>query len=103
MADRSRAISLWEKRMSTLSKRATPLQLQMLRIIEGAVKNTFDAHPLYLIGMDEYPFDKDRFARSVAKRAVGTLSAQYDLSVLWTENIRADVLAEAVSPSEQAG
>lgn len=55
--------------MSTLSKRATPLQLQMLRIIEGAVINAHHAHP-------EPDITIECFARSVAKRAVGTLSAQ---------------------------
>jgi len=78
--------------MSTLSKRATPLQLQMLRIIEGAVINALDAHPVWLIQKgDEYAYDPKRFARSVAKRAVGTLSAQL-----------ADKLAE-ITPSEQMG
>ena len=63
--------------MSTLSKRATPLQLQMLRIIEGAVLNAHHAHSKRDISIEH-------FARSVAKRAVGTLSAQL-----------ADKLAEA--------
>lgn len=55
--------------MSTLYKRATPLQKRMLRIIEGAVMNAHHAHAKRDISME-------RFARSVAKRAVGTLSAQ---------------------------
>lgn len=67
--------------MSSLYKRATPVQLRMLRIVEGAVLNTIDAHDLG----DGFLFDTKRFARSVAKRAVGTLSAQI---------ILADVLAE---------
>lgn len=54
--------------MSSLYKRANPVQKRMLRIIEGAVLNTLDAHPEIT--------DKNRFARSVAKRAVGTLSSQ---------------------------
>ena len=54
--------------MSSLYKRANPIQKQMLRIIEGAVKNAHDAHPDIK--------DINLFARSVAKRAVGTLSAQ---------------------------
>jgi len=91
MADPSLAISLWEKNMSTLSKRATPLQKQMLRIIEGAVMNAHHAHP----GSD---ITIEHFARSVAKRAVGTLSAQMPWS-LAPEGGR-QVLAEAVSPSE---
>lgn len=92
MADRSTAIFLWENQMSTLSKRATPLQLQMLRIIEGAVKNAFDAHPelIGLVLLDDRTIE--RFARSVAKRAVGTLSAQL-----------ADRLADMKHPSQQVG
>jgi len=57
--------------MSSLYKRATPMQRRMLRIIEGAVINAHHAHPM---GMAEI----ERFARSVAKRAVGTLSSQLD-------------------------
>lgn len=58
--------------MSTLSKRATPLQLKLLKIIEGAVVNAHHAHPTGEIN----DLTLRRFARSVAKRAVGTLSAQ---------------------------
>ena len=39
----------------------------MFRIIEGAVNNAWHAHP-------RWPFDP-RFAKSISKRAVGTLSA----------------------------
>lgn len=54
--------------MVTLAKRATPSQARILRIIEGAVLNTADAHG----------FKRDeRLARSVAKRAAGTLTAQW--------------------------
>lgn len=52
--------------MASLYKRATREQQQMLRIVAGAVRNAQAAHGL--------PVDY-RFARSVAKRAVGTLSA----------------------------
>lgn len=52
--------------MASLYKRATKEQERMLRIVAGAVRNTMHAH-----GMEvDY-----RFARSVAKRAVGTLTA----------------------------
>src|ERR1700761_6582133 len=54
--------------MATLWKRATPSQYMMLRIIAGAVLNVQDHH-----GMVR----EQRFARSVAKRAVGTLTAQW--------------------------
>lgn len=55
--------------MSSLYKRATPLQRRMLRIIEGAVINAHHAHPQSDITIE-------RFARGVAKRAVGTLCSQ---------------------------
>ena len=54
--------------MASLYKRANPMQARMIRIVEGAVKNAFDAHPEVE--------DKNKFARSVAKRAVGTLTSQ---------------------------
>lgn len=56
--------------MATLYKRANPMQKRMLRIIEGAVKNALDAHP------DYGSISREKFARSIAKRAVGTLSSQ---------------------------
>lgn len=55
--------------MATLSKRASPLQEKLLRMIEGAVRNTMHAHP----GL---PLD-DRMARSISKRAAGAISAQW--------------------------
>lgn len=71
--------------MTTLWKRASPREAKVLRIICGAVLNTNDAHP------GKYKVDA-RFARGVAKRACGTLSAQF-----------ADVLAAEVSrPSRMA-
>lgn len=54
--------------MATLWKRASPSQYRMLRAIAGAVKNAADAHHI------EVP---RTFARSVAKRATGTLTAQW--------------------------
>lgn len=53
--------------MASLYKRANPVQRRIIRIVEGAVHNTSDAHDLEC---DEF------FARSVAKRACGVLSAQ---------------------------
>lgn len=53
--------------MATLYKRANPSQAMILRIVEGALKNACDAHNV--------PFDP-YFARSVAKRAAGTLSSE---------------------------
>lgn len=56
--------------MVTLAKRATSSQSKMLKIIEGAVLNAADAHNL----------PRDEFmARSIAKRAAGTLSAQWPI------------------------
>ena len=68
--------------MATLYKRANGPQRRMLKIIEGAVKNAADAHP-------EFNYSP-KLARSIAKRAVGTLSAQL-----------AEVLA-APMPSDKA-
>lgn len=69
--------------MASLYKRATPQQHRILRIVEGAVKNAADAHGL------EWPHN---FARSIAKRAAGTLTARWR-----------DVLAAKLcSPSESA-
>jgi hypothetical protein len=66
--------------MTSLYRRASPSQARILRIVEGAVKNTIDAHG---------DRESRNFARSVAKRAAGTLTAQWP-----------DVLA-ASSPSDQ--
>lgn len=55
--------------MATLYKRATPRQRELLRIIEGAVFNTADAHGQ----------KRDmKLARSIAKRAAGTLSSRWE-------------------------
>lgn len=67
--------------MASLYKRATPPQARVLRIIEGAVKNVADAHG------EEY---NPRMARSIAKRAAGTLTA------IWPEVLAA---REALSDS----
>ena len=53
--------------MVTLAKRATPSQARLLRIVEGSVLNTFDAKG---VPRDTW------LARSIAKRAAGTLTAQ---------------------------
>jgi hypothetical protein len=55
--------------MVTLYKRATPAQARILRIVEGAVKNAADAHPELKIS--------PHYRRSIAKRAAGTLTAQW--------------------------
>lgn len=55
--------------MASLYKRATPRQAMVLRMIEGAVKNAAHAHPGKMID--------DRMARSIAKRATGTLISQW--------------------------
>jgi hypothetical protein len=54
--------------LATLWKTATPSQYRMLRIIAGSTLNAAHAH-----GMDI----SLRFARSIAKRATGTLTAQW--------------------------
>lgn len=60
--------------MTSLYKRASPPQARVLRIIEGAIKNV--AHK------SGKEFDP-RYARSVAKRACGTLMSQ------WAETLAA--------------
>lgn len=55
--------------MSTLYKRATLHQLRALKIVSGACRDAGNAHP-------ELKMTK-RMARSIAKRAVGTLSAEW--------------------------
>lgn len=55
--------------MSTLAKRATPRQAMVLRMVAGAVINAGHAHPEWGIS--------PRMARSIAKRATGTLTAQW--------------------------
>lgn len=67
--------------MTSLHNRATPAQRKVLRIVAGAVKNAADAHPNVRL--------TPTFASSVAKRAAGTLTAQWP-----------DVLA-AAAPSER--
>lgn len=66
--------------MVSLYNRASPIQRKMLRAIEGAMINAMHAHP-------EEAEISPRFRRSIAKRAVGTLSA-----------LLPEVLAEASSP-----
>lgn len=70
--------------MSSLYKRATPAQAYILRVVAGAVMNVAHYHPEY--GLTE------RKARSIAKRAAGTLTAQ------WPE-----VLAAREVPSQGNG
>jgi len=64
--------------MATLWNRATPSQYRMLRAIAGAVRNAAHAHQVSI--------SRD-FARSVAKRATGTLTAQWP-DVLAATSIR---------------
>lgn len=75
--------------MVTLYKRATISQARMMRIVEGAVKNVADK--------DGATFDPYH-ARSIAKRAVGTLTAQMP-EVLAATKIPSGW--EAVSPGER--
>lgn len=70
--------------MSTFTKRATPRQCVVFRMIRGAVWNAADCHP-------NWEIDR-RYAASIAKRAAGTLTAG------WPE-----VLAAPLVPSEEAG
>ncbi|MDE2096345.1 MAG: hypothetical protein KGL39_03800 [Patescibacteria group bacterium] len=72
--------------MASLYARANARQRKILRAVEGAVRNVRDAHPDWI---------KDRrAARSIAKRAAGTITSQWR-----------DVLAtvETGSSSDMAG
>lgn len=73
--------------MTTLYKRATPSQARILRAVAGAVKNAADAHPEYQL--DEY------MARSIAKRACGTITSQWG-------DLLAATHANGFRPSERA-
>jgi hypothetical protein len=68
--------------VSSLYKRATPRQTMVLRMIEGAVRNAAHAHPGRSI-------DDARIARSIAKRAAGTLTAAWPAMLaaprVWSE------------------
>lgn len=70
--------------MSSLYRRATPQQRRLLRIVEGAVRNACHYHSDRL-------HIEPRFVRSIAKRTVGTLTAQ------WPE------ASAARAPSQQRG
>lgn len=72
--------------MSSLYKRASARQQKILRIVEGAVKNTADHHP-------EFEFSP-RLARSIAKRAAGTLTAA------WPDVLAAPVRAPPDKPCQ---
>lgn len=65
--------------MSSLWSRASPRERAALRIVAGAVINARDAHPNAAVDR--------KFARSVAKRAIGTLSSQFE-DVLAASNRR---------------
>ena len=56
--------------MVSLYKRATLSQRRILRVVEGAVKNAAHGHPDWVV--------TDSMARSIAKRAAGTLASQLD-------------------------
>src|SRR5260370_35193289 len=69
--------------MAPLYKRASPAQRRILRVVEGAVLNAADAHGR----------PRDRYiARSIAKRAAGTLTAS------WPEVLA----ARSLLPSDKA-
>lgn len=55
--------------MVSLYVRANPRQRKIFRIVEGSVRNTLHAHPDYQL--------PESAARSIAKRAAGTLTASW--------------------------
>lgn len=64
-----------------MNRRTHPTQRQLMRIVRGAVKNTADAHPGWNINPE--------IATSIAKRAAGTLRAQW-LEVLAARSVPSD-------------
>lgn len=74
--------------MASLWKRANPRQYRMLRAISGAVKNTAHAHSVQL---------PKNFEHGVAKRAVGTLTAQ------WPDVLAAKCYRSQNDPSVKVG
>jgi hypothetical protein len=75
--------------MASLYHRATPSQARILRAVEGAVKNASDAHPKYAV--------PQHMRKSIAKRAAGTLSAQW-LTVLAAHSVPSESAAESGNP-----
>lgn len=80
--------------MATLWKRATPSQYRMLRVIAGAVHNAAHAHQI------EVP---DSFARGVAKRATGALTAQWAEVLAATANRRQEGLRDSTALRDPRG
>ena len=76
--------------MVSLYKRATPSQARILRIVEGAVRNAAHGHPEIDV--------PETFARSVAKRACGTLTSQWG-EVLAARSASSDGALETVRGS----
>jgi hypothetical protein len=88
--------------MTSLHNRATPSQAKILRAVEGAAKNAGDAHPEWKI--------TPHVARSIAKRAAGTLTAQWpdvlaarELSVSGGMSLVGRGRRQAAQPLKRAG
>jgi len=79
--------------MASLWKRATPSQYRTLRIVAGAVENAAHAHGCDL---------PHNFARSVAKRATGTLTAQWPDVLAAKRDRRQKLVAENLLYSPRA-
>lgn len=75
--------------MASLWKTASPPQYMMLKMVAGAVLNVQDHH--------NQPRDRS-FARSVAKRAVGTLTADWPSVLAARTSRRQDGLRETSKP-----
>lgn len=81
--------------MSSLYVRATPEQARLLRIVSGAVRNALHAHPEVVAP------NPDRFARSIAKRAVGTLASQGVTLAGGREPLRQARVDDLLNPSRK--
>lgn len=79
--------------MASLYKRASPAQYRMLRIIAGAVSNAAHAHRASL---------PHNFARSVAKRAAGTLTAQWPDVLAAKKDRRQELVPADLSKASRA-
>lgn len=78
--------------VTSLYNRATPSQSRILRAVEGAIKNTCHAHPDLNISA--------RDARSISKRAAGTLTAGWPDVLALRDSVASD--SGALIPDETA-
>lgn len=85
--------------MTSLYARATPRQAIVLRMIEGACRNTMHAHPGQILD--------ERLARSISKRAAGTLTAGWPTVLAapraWSEGASGQPLDQSATGANTLG